>query len=423
MKILYETPIGYFLIQQTSDKNFLLIDKELFSSVDAAIEDIGQLRRETLTEKLREFLEKNIKDETLHVTDKSIKSILDGFNGIFCQYQHDVIKDLRCSFLDLVNMPKDEYYSKVLCFAHKMSNAALKDCPEKMDVMVIESINLLEDLDKDINLHVMRLKEWYGFHFPELEEIFPNNLDYVKGVLTIGNRQDVEKVAEKDKFFENEKIEEAVQRAKNSMGTELMQVDVVKVMAEARSVLRMYEYRDELNSYLKARIRKLAPNLVVLVGETVAAKLIAKAGSLLSLSKLPSSTLQIMGAEKSLLNAIKNKQDTPKYGYIYNSPIVSQASAHLKGKIARSLASKASLSAKIDAFTDGSNDEAGTLAKKSLEKRLKYMEEMSRNKKSQTKRAKRQFNPIIKYDDKKDIKDNDKKEDIKGDIKKVKNEE
>jgi len=77
----------------------------------------------------------------------------------------------------------------------------------------------------------------------------------------------------------------------------------------------------------------MAPNLTTLVGELVGARLISKSGSLINLAKAPASTLQILGAEKALFRALKTKKDTPKYGLIYHSALVTAASTKNKGKV------------------------------------------------------------------------------------------
>ena len=66
-------------------------------------------------------------------------------------------------------------------------------------------------------------------------------------------------------------------------------------------------YRKQLYSYLEEKMSIVAPNLSSLIGETVAARLIQKAGSLTSLAKCPASTVQILGAEKALFRALKTK--------------------------------------------------------------------------------------------------------------------
>jgi nucleolar protein 56 len=68
----------------------------------------------------------------------------------------------------------------------------------------------------------------------------------------------------------------------------------------------------KLSDYLAKKMATVAPNLGTLVGDTVAARLISKAGSLVSLAKCPASTVQILGAEKALFRALKKKGNTPK---------------------------------------------------------------------------------------------------------------
>ena len=118
----------------------------------------------------------------------------------------------------------------------------------------------------------------------------------------------------------------------------------------------------------------IAPNLTIMVGELVAARLISHAGSLVSLAKMPGSTIQIFGAEKALFRALKTKHETPKYGLIYHASLVGQANAKLKGKISRSLASKCALCVRVDALGENTNGEIGNKCKKILESRINALE-------------------------------------------------
>lgn len=78
------------------------------------------------------------------------------------------------------------------------------------------------------------------------------------------------------------------------------------------------------------------------------ARMLTHAGGLSNLSRLPSSTIQILGAEKALFRALKKKGSTPKYGFIYNSTFISRAEGRDKGKISRFLANKCGLAARLD---------------------------------------------------------------------------
>merc|ERR1712162_83166 len=110
--------------------------------------------------------------------------------------------------------------------------------------------------------------------------------------------------------------------------------------------------RKSLHDYLKAKMDLVAPNLAALIGEIIGARLISHAGSLTNLAKFPSSTVQILGAEKALFRALKTKGNTPKYGLIFHSSFIGRAAQKNKGRISRYLANKCSLASRIDCFAD-----------------------------------------------------------------------
>lgn len=146
-----------------------------------------------------------------------------------------------------------------------------------------------------------------------------------------------------------------------------------------------------MSDYLKTRMMAIAPNLTVLVGETIGARLIAHSGSLVNLAKQPASTVQILGAEKALFRALKTKKDTPKYGLIYHAQLIGQASLKNKGKMSRSLAAKASLATRVDAFGEDVTFELGTEHRVKLENRLRLLEEGNLRRLSGTGKAKSKF--------------------------------
>merc|ERR1712196_462557 len=94
-----------------------------------------------------------------------------------------------------------------------------------------------------------------------------------------------------------------------------------------------------------------------------------------SLAKHPSSTMQILGAEKALFRALKTKKATPKYGLIYHASLVGQSAPKLKGKISRVLAAKLSLCCRVDALGDQSEPTVGKEFKEYVENRLSSLEE------------------------------------------------
>merc|ERR1712203_129450 len=137
---------------------------------------------------------------------------------------------------------------------------------------------------------------------------------------------------------------------KMSMGQDIVEMDMQNIDHFASEVIKLAAMRKTLHEYLKAKMDLVAPNLCALIGEIIGARLISHAGSLVNLAKYPASTVQILGAEKALFRALKTKSDTPKYGLIYHASFVNAASQMNKAKIARTLACKTSLSARVDAF-------------------------------------------------------------------------
>ena len=224
--------------------------------------------------------------------------------------------------------------------------------------MIVQAIALLDDLDKELNTYAMRVKEWYGWHFPEMGRIVNDNLAYARVILSMGMRTSAAKADLADIL--PEEIEAAVKAAAEvSMGTEITTEDLENIQALAEQVVSFTEYRQQLSGYLSARMAAIAPNLTALVGDLVGARLIAHAGSLMNLAKSPASTIQILGAEKALFRALKTKHDTPKYGLIYHASLIGQATGKNKGKIARMLATKAALGLRVDALADWSAEGEG----------------------------------------------------------------
>ena len=233
-----------------------------------------------------------------------------------------------------------------------MSRHKLKFSTEKVDMMIIQAIGLLDELDKEVNMYAMRVKEWYGWHFPEMAKIINDNYAFARVVLKMGMRKQAASIDLDDIL--PEEIAVAVKKAAEiSMGTEITQDDLETIAMLAQQVVDFKEQRDELYAYLTQRMNAIAPNLTHLVGELVGARLIAQCGSMVNLAQSPASTIQIIGAEKALFRALKTKHHTPKYGLIYHASLVGQASTSKnKGKIARMLGAKLALGARQDVHSD-----------------------------------------------------------------------
>jgi nucleolar protein 56 len=228
----------------------------------------------------------------------------------------------------------------------------------RQDKPVIQSIALIDQLDKDINSFCMRIKEWFGWHFPELARIISDNSVYVRLVNLIQTRENL--LVNKDELLpqleeivlEADLAKQIVDGAYASMGSDFNETDLFNVKYFCEKVSKLIKYRENMMEYLREKMKKLAPNTSALVGETVAARLISHSGSLSNLAKYPASTIQILGAEKALFRALKTRGKTPKYGLLYHSSFIGKAQAKNKGKISRYLANKLAMTSRIDFFSE-----------------------------------------------------------------------
>lgn len=332
--------------------------------------------------------------EQLAVADSKLGCAIKDKLSLSCISNTAVQELMRCirSQMDslITGVTKKEMTAMALGLAHSLSRYKLKFSPDKVDTMVIQAVCLLDDLDKELNNYIMRAREWYGWHFPELGKIVTDNIQYIKTMQIIGQRENAVKCDLSDILTEEieEKVKEA---AETSMGSEISEYDAEHMQCLCVEIIELHQYRSQLCDYLKTRMMALAPNLTVLVGDLIGARLISKAGSLTNLAKHPASTLQILGAEKALFRALKTKKNTPKYGLIYHSQLVGQSSNKNKGKISRMLAAKASLATRVDALGDTTSFELGMDHKVRLEARLRFLEASNTRRISGTAKAKAKF--------------------------------
>merc|ERR1712088_30530 len=290
--------------------------------------------------------------EKLAVADAKLGSVIKKKFELDCVFDSNVQELMRCIRSQLKDLIDDkEMTAMSLGLAHSLSRYKLKFSPEKIDTMIVQAVSLLDDLDKELNNYIMRAREWYGWHFPELGKVITDNIAYIRTVQVMGTRENCKNTDLSDILPED--IETRVKEAAEiSMGTEISDIDMFNIKHLCDQVMEIQEYRGQLYEYLKNRMVAIAPNLTAVVGELIGARLISHAGSLLNLSKHPASTVQILGAEKALFKALKTKHDTPKYGLIYHAQVVGSASTALKGKASRMLAAKAALACRADALAE-----------------------------------------------------------------------
>ncbi|RFU30857.1 hypothetical protein B7463_g5502, partial [Scytalidium lignicola] len=356
-----------------------------------ALENINLVSEGVLSDYLRSTLELNLpskpskkKKIMLGVSDKNLAgSIKAAFPSVDCETGEtsevcaDLLRGIRLHASKLLKgLQEGDVERAQLGLGHAYSRAKVKFSVQKNDNHIIQAIATLDHLDKAINTFSMRVREWYGWHFPELVRIVSDNHTYAKLALAIGNKKsltdeslhDIAAVVNDDADI----AQAIIDAARVSMGQDLSESDMENVSSFANRVVKLADYRKSLFQYLVNKMAIVAPNLATLIGEVVAARLISHAGSLTNLSKYPASTVQILGAEKALFRALKTKGNTPKYGLIYHSSFIGRAGAKNKGRISRFLANKCSIASRIDNFSEEPTTKFGEVLRKQVEERLEF---------------------------------------------------
>lgn len=267
--------------------------------------------------------------------------------------------------------------------AHAFSRNKVKFNVHRNDNMIIQASSLLDHMDTAVNQLGMRVKEWYGWHFPELGKEVSEPVKYarvalaIKGRHTLLEREETEVIAELAQLLDDDEplATRVFEKAMTSMGGEMADVDWVNINAFAERVVSMADYRTTMQQYLVDKMMAVAPNLTSLMGQNIGAKLIGKAGSLTNLAKAPASTIQILGAEKALFRALKKRKgNTPKYGLIFHSTFIQRAAKEHRGKISRYLANKAALASRIDCFMEQPPTVFGEKLREQVEGRLNFFD-------------------------------------------------
>ncbi len=240
-------------------------------------------------------------------------------------------------------------------FAMQLSSSKVTEVSESPDLHIIQAINALDETDKIINLLSSRLREWYGLHFPELDNLIDTIVGYSKIVLT-GRRDNLNQKAYSDAGFPDEKVEMLSLLQEKSRGGQISSENLSIVQSLAKQILELFELRTTLERHIETQMNTVAPNLSGILGTSVGARILGRAGSLKRLATMPASTIQVLGAEKALFRSLKTGAQPPKHGLLFQHTLVHAAPRWQRGKIARAIAAKAALAARVDVFGAGRND-------------------------------------------------------------------
>ncbi len=310
------------------NENKELIGEKLFKE-DEILQKLIEIDNKEIPQEESELIEELSENYDLIIIESNKRASDYNCDKITVQNPNLAGEILRSDFdLDVDN----DIYQKLAIYKMKKAQAG-------EDKHLIQAINSIDEIDESISKLIERIREWYALYFPEMD-LIKNNETYIKLI------------------YENKTKEEIVNAKSDAFPIDMLDIeddinpDDLDIMNNyAKSIYELQQTRKNIINYIDIKMETIAPNLRLLVGSSLGAKLISHAGGLKRLATYPSSTVQIMGAEKALFRHLKSGDHPPKYGLIYQHPQVRGAKWWNRGKIARLLAGRISLAVRKDVFT------------------------------------------------------------------------
>jgi nucleolar protein 56 len=323
--LLTTTWFGTFLIDLNTNK---IKKKKLFpKDLSKLVEHMKALQNQEIL-KEEQALVKSVKEQ-INVSDERLTGLGDIVDGVL-------------PVPDEISIAPEDFGFNIELYHEAMlelGKARMRVAVSAKDLYVVQAVKGLDDLTQIANLLSERLHEWYGLHWPELESIVKEN-EYVEQISMLGDRETIH-----DKS-DNKKLQTA--DISDSVGSTFDPEDKDAVMGFASELKSVLASRTVLENYIKTRMDAVAPNISHLTGPIIGARLIALTGGLTRLSRVPSSTIQLLGAEKALFRHLRDGERPPKHGIIFQHPFIHNAPYWQRGKIARAFAGKIAIAAKID---------------------------------------------------------------------------
>ena len=294
------------------------------------------------------FPQKNALEKFFYNLDSDFLSNLSGYTVVESDEAYRLLrKQFRDYAKNLCNMDDKQLNEFLSSFSIALSKHNLQGVVGR-DRLIVQAVRSLDDLTRAVNVFIERIYEWYSLHYPEMK-----NSNVAELIAKYGRRENIPGF-------------------KSTTGVDLADSDEASLRNFAMMILYLLEEKKKLEKYIEISMRETARNFSSLVDPVLAARLIASAGSLERLARMPASTIQLLGAEKALFRHLQKQGKSPKYGLLYNSSLIQSAPNEHKGKIARVISSKLMLAARIDYYSG--RDDAEKLKKDMMDEINKVLQ-------------------------------------------------
>ncbi|HJJ98615.1 MAG TPA: RNA-processing protein [Methanocorpusculum sp.] len=210
---------------------------------------------------------------------------------------------------------RQEYLEAVRKVTIFMAEEEIAAASQERDVELLQMVRMLDEMDTVINLLSERLVDWYTSITPSFSRKYRGSGASAARLLPMIEKK----------------------------GTESMK-------KAAKEILSMSAVRKSLMKEVSRKAGVAIPNMSALAGGLVAARVMSRAGGLAAVARMPGSSIQVIGAEGALFSHIRMGTPSPKHGIVFQHRRVHNAPHEVRGAVARALAAKLAIAARLDYF-------------------------------------------------------------------------
>ncbi len=300
--------------------------------------------------------------------EKGVKAVISPNEKPFLRIRKEFLKYLSRAWSDT---DEREYYLILNEIGIKITKRKIKEELSSLDQQIMKSIDYIDHANKALNVLAPAIREWYSIHFPELNDLIEDHPTFMRIVSLQPDRRKIDENVLKKVGISGNTAKSVISAARESMGADLDADDLSTIKKVADNWISLYESRKTVESFIESLMKRGAPNLSSIVHPLVGARLIAVAGGLKRLASLPASSIQILGAHKAIFMHLVKGAKPPKHGILFQAKEVRTSPKKLRGKIARLLATKIAMAARVDAF--GGGRYIGDKLREEIDKKLKEL--------------------------------------------------
>jgi len=242
--------------------------------------------------------------------------------------------------------------------------------------ILVQSNEMATVIDNEIATIHKFVRDLYATKYQELEQLVQDPATYAQVVKIIQNETDMTVVEEELIGLVPPSVVLTISvTATTTIGKPLPPEELQKCIDGCDAVLKLEEFKVKIFTYIESRMEKLAPNLSALVGPEIAARLIATAGGLVELSKIPSCNLQVLGQQRKSLQGFSRVNQGFHMGLLLHTDLLSATPKHLRQKSIKVLAARCTLAVRMDSFKEDPTGDTGRKWLEAIWEKLKKWQE------------------------------------------------